>query len=38
MCYCCHDFSGIEVLDCLHADDHRYSIACSNIELVGLQT
>ncbi|THW61057.1 hypothetical protein D6D19_10016 [Aureobasidium pullulans] len=32
---------GIEVLDCLHVDDHNnhhYSIACSNIELVGLQT
>ncbi|THW54086.1 hypothetical protein D6C98_04960 [Aureobasidium pullulans] len=32
---------GIEVLNGVHAHDHNnhyYSIACSNIELVGLQT
>ncbi|CAD0024139.1 unnamed protein product [Aureobasidium pullulans] len=32
--------AGIEVLNCVHAydDNHYYSIACTNIELVDLQT
>ncbi|THY59351.1 hypothetical protein D6C97_04117 [Aureobasidium pullulans] len=41
MCNGCHNVSGIEVLNGVHAYDynnHYYSITCSNIELVGLQT